>query len=168
MFSRHMNTPNSPTSETSENLLLSRRFPRLWFSGAADSFLRRCNGANFSKQMRERGISRIVCVPFLISQTGLSIGEDGNFLIPLATDLSIEGQAGFLGCEIGHTFHYNLTYTPPKDLLSELSETNRDDVKSFCCAFSMAWLERNSPKSVLEWLGNDPSRSALIPFATII
>ena len=127
-------------------------FPRLIFAGAAGAFLRKCSGNNISWQLRERRISRVQIVPLLMSNGGLAIGDDGEFLISLDDTDCPRDHAKSLGHEIAHTFHHNLTQHPPRNFLPD---NLRDEVENFCTAFAVLWLQRNSIDEVVRRIQNE-------------
>ena len=127
---------------------LTDEFPRFHFARAADAFLRRCSTLTIIHQLRERRIDEIRILP-VFSSGGLKYSHKGNFEIVLNDTLFLEEAVCVVGHEIAHTFHHNLTYSPPKNLLPE---SDRDEVEEFCKSFSGLWVERNSIEKVCSFL----------------
>lgn len=129
---------------------LADKFPQFWFAHAADSLLMRCNSRTLSEQLIERRISKVTILP-LFSNGGLSIGEDNNFCIMLNDTLTLDERAHSLGHEIGHTFHHNLTKSPPQNILQA---SDGEKAENFCNSFAELWLEHNTMEKVVKWLKN--------------
>lgn len=133
-----------------DNRDLSVLFPDLgWISRAAETFLRKCQPGNLPMMLQERKILVVNIVGngarVLINNTGgLSIVDKG-FVINVCCcqkdpDSRCKAMTAILvGEAIAHTFHHNLTYNPPKDILG--SEF-RWGVISFSASFATRWIER--------------------------
>ncbi len=126
---------------------LSDLFPHFYFAGAAESYLGKVAMREIDQQLLERRIAD-VSVNFIPTQGGLGIDEK-HFFVVLNKNLSLHEQAESLGHEIAHTFHYNLTYTPPKNILKVEYEI---EMELFCEEFSARWLELNTLQKVQDWL----------------
>jgi len=133
-------------------MTLTQSFPDLRFAGAADRFLAECDPKGFNKQMRSRRISWVKIVPLLVSDAGLGIGEDGNFFIYVDDTLGPKEQALELGHEIAHTFHHNMTKTPPQNFLEEAL---KDEVERFCDAFASIWVQRMGTEALASRFENE-------------
>ena len=118
---------------------LTEKFPTLSFARDADEFIRKWSGnADIVAQLRERRIYRVEIVPLFVSGAGILFGDDGNFLVWLNDFYPPEEQAYSLGHEIGHTFHFDLSKTPPRS--SYPRQAQDPVVESFCKEFSLLWV----------------------------
>lgn len=145
---------------------LRQFFPTLSFASSADDWLNSINGPNgrkkVSQQFAERRITEIR-VERILSTAGLGIGGDGNFFIMLNSfnrDRS-EWDPHCIGHEIAHTFHFDLSETPPRQTIDSCDRRFRYSnggrksrgwlVEDFCDVFSLQWLYRNNQKALLEF-----------------
>lgn len=117
-------------------------FPALPFAPEADRFLSRVPRMKLLEQLQARRVGAVEFVEQL-SAAGLSIMDDGRFLLSF-NDLSTpEEDAESLGHELGHTFHYDLSSRPPRLRIpppEAMSAVSFDLIERFCDAFSERWL----------------------------
>ncbi len=124
-------------------------FPYFQFANAAGAFLRRASTLDISVQLAERRVVEVVVKP-ISRRAGLTFTEN-DFQIVLNDTLAPEDQPEEVGHEIAHTFHHNLTYSPPKNILAE---TYRDEVEKFCQLFAKLWVVSNGHAKIMDWLQN--------------
>jgi len=131
---------------------LAARFPMLPFAPEADRFLTAVPRMKLLEQLRARHVGAVECIPKWFP-AGLSIMDDGRFLLSFNDVNTPEQDAESLGHELGHTFHYDLSARPPRPLLpppEEISDELFDLVEQFCDAFSEAWLARVDKELIMK------------------
>ena len=143
---------------------LAQQFPTLPFAGSADKWLASIKRKSIEKQLAERKIPRI----------GITVGGYGFISLPepyevfsilINVDLPYGERLLTLGHEIGHTFHFDLTDTPIKNLLPddwnhEVGEDERGNsvmgplyhmVEDFAETFAEKWLSVNGKQKIDAW-----------------
>src|SRR3989344_2943671 len=91
---------------------LAELFPTLPFATAADQFLDQLPQMTLLQQLQIRRVDAVEIIPKFFS-AGLSLLEDGRFLVSFNDVNTPEEDARGLGHELGHTFHYDVSLTPP-------------------------------------------------------
>lgn len=120
---------------------LAEQFPQLSFAKDADEWLANIGGKTIREQLEERRIKRVRIMGILFS-AALGI-QDDDFVVIL-NNLNFGHDALSFGHEIGHTFHFDLTETPPKLIIpepNEISDRLFNLIENFCTAFSSKWLK---------------------------
>lgn len=130
---------------------LMQMFPNLTFAHQADEFLTKWkDNPDVVSQLRERRIHKVKFQP-LFSSGGLGLQSDGSFFVALNNIFYSEELALSLGHEIGHTFHHDLSTTPPTHNISEIPHEQLED---FCDAFAELWLAQQSVQEVARRIKN--------------
>lgn len=130
--------------ENNNSVILQKKFPQLPFSKTADDWLSSVKGKRLLEQLRDRRVTSTRIIP-LLGNGGLDFDENGNFRIELCDMNTPQENASSLGHELGHTFHFDLTQTPPLDTLAG---NHTEDIEYFCDAFADAWLAQNGREKV--------------------
>lgn len=128
---------------------LAEHFPSLEFAREADRWLETVSQSTLHQQLQERRVRRIRIEPMLFSGA-LGI-QDGDFVMFFNDMSTPEEDAHALGHEIGHTFHFDLTKTPPEVTIPDknaMSDDLFDLVENFCNAFAEKWLAVNGGESI--------------------
>ncbi len=123
------------------------RFPHFSFARPARVFLNYCASEEIRSQLARRKIIRVEKKE-LLTQGGLGVEENG-FFVHLNDLCDITEHALTLGHEIAHTFHYNITLTPPGSILPPGKEV---EVEEFCKYFAEQWVEINTLPKIEAWL----------------
>jgi len=141
-----------------EFVVLAEKFPMFSFAGEADLWLASINLPGKKKklllvQLRERRVTQFETRKII--GVGLDYTAEGNFSI-VFNDLklrSFASDAFAIGHELGHTFGFDLTRTPPSPMINHTSldysyydERGRwkgCHLEDFCNAFAGQWLLRN-------------------------
>ena len=136
------------------NISLVKEFTHFLFAPDADRFLQNFkNSKDIVSQLNNRRIYTVKFEKLLISSAGLYI-ESGSFVVVLNDLNTEEDMAISLGHEIGHTFHFDLSVTPPV-VICGLSEQNEEEVEKFCDRFSELWLEQADKENVIRRIKNE-------------
>lgn len=132
-------------------MTLQELFPELPFAKDADKFLAKRRGnSDAVSELRERRICIVKFQP-LFSDAGLGITDDGNFFVALNEQLPSEELAQSLGHEIGHTFHNDLSTTPPTHSAPNVP---LEQLEGFCDAFAKLWLSQRSKQDIPRRIDN--------------
>lgn len=121
---------------------LTELFPTLPFTVEADQFLSQIRQMSLLEQLKARRIGAVEIIPKLFSAS-LRLLEDGRFLIALNDVNTLEEYAEGIGHELGHTFHYDLSKTPPALRVPSSDEISDELfwlIEKFCDVFSERWL----------------------------
>ena len=123
--------------------------PWLAFSKPADQWLESMRGQTIEAKLESRRITK-VCVEEMISTAAIGIGKDNNLTVYFNYyGTSLQDCIESLGHEIGHTFHYDLSKTPP----IKITDDDRDEkllyiIEDFCNLFSLKWIMVNDKKEI--------------------
>jgi hypothetical protein len=119
---------------------LAELFPALPFAAEADRFLASCSEKSLAEQLHERRITKIEKKPML-STAGLTYGPDQNLTVWINEYARQEWYSESLGHELGHTFHFDLSTTPPTPFFTwrDCSEEMYETVEHFCDYFAEYW-----------------------------
>lgn len=147
-------------------VILAKEFPMFAFAQAADEWLASINPLakrkkSLQQQLKERRVSRFETLK-MISTAGLGYTENGDFRIIFNQGhgrvRDFHEDAFTIGHELGHTFHFDLTQTPPVKTINEQSPEffyaydedgpNGFLIEDFCDAFARQWLLRNGPQLI--------------------
>ena len=157
--------------ESNDSRPLCEQFPMLAFSKAADDWLQSIQDKSILEQLQERRITQMGLLRML-STAGIGYTDDGNFIVHFNDYSNHINDAFSIGHEIGHTFHFDLTKTPPPKIINEnspefLYDFDEDGangflIEDFCDAFAQKWLSINGKEDVEEMCKRE--RSFLIPY----
>lgn len=153
-----------------ENIVsLAEKFPMIPFAQAADAWLESIKGKTIQQQLIERRITQFIILP-VICTAGLGIAEtDGTFHVIFNDCCQLKYGFQAIGHEIGHTFGFDITKTPPLAIVDQNSEEFMFDfneegepngfyIEDFCDAFSLRWMAINTHTKVKQ----DCSRNSMM------
>lgn len=152
---------------------LTSKFSMFTFAKDADCWLESINPSNqksknLTIQFKERRIVQIKTLKILCAG-GISFTEDGDFVVVFNDfkNRDFKDDAMTLGHEIGHTFGFDLSRTPPKELVDhksmDFSYYDKNGcwdgcfLEDFCDAFAEQWVIRNGCDFVATALKNQYS-----------
>ena len=119
---------------------LAGRFPSLRRSYPARLFLESCTPDNIQARLASRRIVLVKTASLWLmykpTDIGLFVGEDKNFFVLVDSSLNSDDQAVQLGKAIAETFRFNLTKTPPVDIMRDVDLIVFDEFRE---AFAESW-----------------------------
>ena len=155
-----------------EFVLLAEKFPIFSFAGEADRWLASINPSGKKRkpllvQLKERRVTQFETRKII--GAGLDYTPEGDFKI-VFNDLKpryFPNDAFVIGHELGHTFGYDLTETPPAPIVDHKSlEFSYYDARQqwkgcyledLCDTFADQWLFRNGKELIVKACKNQYS-----------